>query len=296
MKLNSLLSGRSVLTVVTPIAIAVAASAVAASAVAAVAETGGDAQAEQQYRLSAETQEKLLAEMVWVEGGSFTMGSDSDDAADRERPAHTVTVDGFYIGRTELTQDIFAELMGWNSSYFPCAECPVNNLSWLNIQLFVERLSQITGKRFRLPTEAEWEYAARGGNRSKGFLFSGSNNIDEVAWYAGNAGNRSHPVAQKVSNELGLYDMTGNLWEFCLDDMNPESYAMHHRLNGDQPRINPLNLSKDDGPRRKGMKVQRGGGYEFEAEESQVYRRDAATNNVRMPDIGFRLVMEGHDS
>ena len=293
MQLSNLLSIPLVLTLLIPMVSAVAASAVAAIA---VAGKGGDTKTEQQYRLSAETQAKLLAEMIWVEGGSFTMGSDRDDAADREKPAHTVTVDGFYIGRTELTQDIFEELMGWNSSYFPCARCPVNNLSWLNIQSFVKRLNQITGKRFRLPSEAEWEYAARGGNRSKGFLFSGSNTIDEVAWYAGNAGNRSHPVAQKPPNELGLYDMTGNLWEFCLDDMSQHSYAEHHRLNGDQPRINPLNLPKDGDQPRRAMKVTRGGGYEFRAQESQVYRRDAASDNVRMPDIGFRLVMEGHAS
>jgi formylglycine-generating enzyme required for sulfatase activity len=262
----------------------------------AIAAAGGDASIEKQYRLSPETQEKLLSEMVWVEGGTFTMGSDSDDAADRERPAHTVTVDGFYIGRTEFTQDIFEELMGWNTSYFACASCPVNNLSWLNIQLLVDRLNQITGKRFRLPTEAEWEYAARGGNRSKGFLFSGSNTIDEVAWYAGNSDKRSHPVAQKAPNELGLYDMTGNLWEFCLDNMSLGIYAQHQSLHGDRPRINPLNLAEDDDPRRRVMKVQRGGGYEFGPEESQVYRRDGATNNVRMPDIGFRLVMEKEGS
>ena len=267
-----------------------------AIALAAVADKGEDAKVEQQYHLSAETQEKLLSEMIWVEGGSFTMGSDSEDAADRERPAHTVIVHGFYIGRTEFTQDIFEELMGWNNSYFPCAECPINNLSWLNIQLLVERLNKTTGKRFRLPTEAEWEYAARGGSRSKGFMYSGSNTIDEVAWYAGNAGNRSHPVAQKAPNELGLYDMTGNLWEFCLDDINLNSYAEHQSLNGDQPRINPLNLPENIDPRHRAMKVQRGGGYEFEAEESQLYRRDGATNNVRMPDIGFRLVMEGDRS
>ena len=284
MKLNKLLSICAVLTAVIPMTIVMAA----------IADKGGDAKAERQYSLSAETQAKLLAEMIWVEGGSFTMGSDDDDAAEREKPAHTVIVDGFYMGRTELTQDIFEELMGWNTSYFPCAGCPVNNLSWLNIQLFVERLNKTTNKHFRLPTEAEWEYAARGGIRSKGFLFSGSNAIDEVAWYAGNAGNRSHPVAQKSPNELGLYDMTGNLWEFCLDDMSSRSYALHHRLNGDQPRINPLNLPKEDSQRRKAMKVTRGSGYEFEIEESQVYRRDAASNNVRMADIGFRLVMEDH--
>lgn len=282
MKLNELLSIHTLLAAVTLVVIAVAA----------VAEPGGDARTESQYSLTAETQVKLLSEMIWVEGGSFTMGTDGDDAYERERPAHTVTVDGFYIGRTELTQDIFEELMGWNNSYFPCVRCPINNLSWFNIQLFVERLNRATGKHFRLPTEAEWEYAARGGNRSKGFLFSGSNTIDEVAWFAGNAGNRSHPVAQKTPNELGLYDMTGNLWEFCLDDMNPRSYAQHHRLSGDQPRINPLNLPEDDSRWRRAIKVLRGGGYEFGAEESQVYRRDGASNNVRMPDMGFRLVME----
>jgi formylglycine-generating enzyme required for sulfatase activity len=276
------MSIRSILTVVVSTALAVTA----------VAEKGDDTKTEQQYHLSDQTQAKLLAEMTWVEGGSFTMGSNDGDAADREKPAHAVTVDGFYIGRTELTQDVFEELMGWNSSYFSCARCPVNNLSWFNTQLFFERLNRITGKRFRLPTEAEWEYAARGGIHSKGFLFSGSNTIDEIAWHAGNAENRSHPVAQKAPNELGLYDMTGNLWEFCLDDMSRRSYAMHHRINGDQPRINPLNLPKNDDPRRKAMKVLRGGGYEFGAAESQVYRRDGASNNVRLPDVGFRLVME----
>lgn len=286
MKPNKLLAIFSAVTVGITMAITVAAA----------EQTADDTSTEPQYRLSEETQAKLLAQMVWVEGGSFTMGSDDDNAADREKPAHTVTLDGFYIGRTELTQDIFEELMGWNSSYFACAQCPVNNLSWLNIQLLVERLNQATGKHFRLPTEAEWEYAARGGNQSKGFQFSGSNAIDEVAWYVNNADNKSHPVAQKAPNELGLYDMTGNLWEFCLDDMSLRSYAVHQRLNGDQPRINPLNLPQNDDPRRKAMKVLRGGGYEFRADESLVYRRDGASNNVRMPDIGFRLVLEGHAS
>ena len=282
MKLSDALSAHSLLAFCIATAITVAT----------VAEEGDNDESKAQYRLSAETQAKLLAEMIWVEGGSFTMGSEDDAANDMEQPAHTVTVDGFYIGRTEFAQDIFEELMGWNNSYFPCATCPVNNLSWLNIQLLIDRLNHVTGKRFRLPTEAEWEYAARGGNRSRGFLFSGSNSIEKVAWYAGNAGNRSHPVAQKAPNELGLYDMTGNLWEFCLDNMSSNIYARHQQLQGDQPRVNPLHLVEASDPRRMVIKVQRGGGYEFQAEESQVYRRDGASNNVRMPDIGFRLVME----
>lgn len=220
------------------------------------------------------------------------MGSDADSAASRERPAHRVTVDGFYIGKTEVTQDLFEGLMGWNTSYFACARCPMNNISWLNMQLFIDRLNKTTGKRFRFPTEAEWEYAARGGNRSGSYIYSGSNTIDQVAWYAGNSKRRSHPVAQKNPNELGLYDMTGNMWEFCLDDMVQGAYASRLRRNSDSPVVNPLELSKAGKSARIRMKVQRGGGYEFEPDESEVFRRDGATSNVRMPDIGFRLVME----
>ena len=151
------------------------------------------------------------------------------------------------------------------------------------MQLFIERLNTATGKAFRLPTEAEWAYAAKGGQRSKNFLYSGSNNIDEVAWYAGNANKRSHRVATKKPNELGLYDMTGNLWEFCQDTMKRHLYT-------EQPRVNPLYLDNEK-PKQKAMKVLRGSGYEFAANESEVFRRDGATNNVRMPDIGFRLAM-----
>jgi len=225
----------------------------------------------------------LIKEMVWVEGGSFEMGSDEDGARAREQPVRTVTLDGFYIGKTEVTQQLFENIMGWNYSYFYCDMCPVNNISWLNAQLFIGRLNQATAKTFRLPTEAEWEYAAQGGKYSKLYRYSGSNDIADVAWYAGNAKRRSHPVAQKEPNELGLYDMTGNLWEFCQDDMSRKAYSL-------LPNVNPVNISVDN-TQQKSMKVIRGGGYEFAANESEVYKRDGATSNVRMPDIGFRLVM-----
>ncbi len=235
------------------------------------------------YFLSDKIQKKLPTEMIWVEGGSFEMGSNSTAARNREKPVHQVTLDSFYIGQTEVTQALFEQVMGWNYSYFQCETCPVNNISWSQVQLFIGRLKLATGKKFRLPTEAEWEYAAKGGQDSKDFLFSGSNIIDEVAWFAGNADKRSHPVAEKKANELGLYDMTGNLWEFCQDDMSRIAYS--HTSS-----INPL-YSKTDNPKQKSMKVIRGSGYEFAANESEVFKRDGATNNVRMPDIGFRLAM-----
>jgi formylglycine-generating enzyme required for sulfatase activity len=235
--------------------------------------------------LSAELRTKLFKEMIWVEAGSFEMGTNLAAAGNREKPAHKVTLDGFYIGQTEVTQELFQAVMGWNNSYYPCATCPVNNISWFNMQLFIERLNTITAKHFRLPTEAEWAYAAKGGQESNHYLYSGSNNIDKVAWYSENAGSRSHPVAGKKPNELGLYDMTGNLWEFCQDDMQRNLYT-------DKPRVNPIYLTSTD-PKHRAMKVLRGGGYEFSANESEVFRRDGATNNVRMPDIGFRLAMSG---
>ena len=236
-----------------------------------------------QYLLSDPLLAKLNNNMVWVEGGSFEMGSNSPQARKRERPAHQVSLDGFYISKFELTQDIFIQIMSWNNSYFPCKDCPVNNISWFNMQLFIERLNLATGKKFRLPTEAEWAYAAKGGQQSKGYIYSGSNNIADVAWYADNAKKQSHPVGLKKPNELGLYDMTGNLWEFCQDNMSRTAYQQTH---GHNPFYGDLNNSK-----KKSMKVLRGSGYEFSADESQVFIRDGATNNVRMPDIGFRLAM-----
>ncbi|MBL4796973.1 MAG: SUMF1/EgtB/PvdO family nonheme iron enzyme [Oleispira sp.] len=244
--------------------------------------------AEKPRKLSVELQTQLLQEMIFIEGGNFEMGSSLPTAANREKPAHQVTLDSFYIGKTEVTQKLFEAIMGWDYSYFPCATCPVNNISWFNMQLFIERLNQASGEVFRLPTEAEWAYAAKGGQQSKGYIYSGSDNIDDVAWYAGNAKKRSHPVATKNPNELGLYDMTGNLWEFCQDTMKRHLYT-------EKPRLNPL-YQPSKNLKKKTMKVLRGSGYEFAANESEVFRRDGATNNVRMPDIGFRLAMSHDDN
>ena len=235
--------------------------------------------------LSNETVARLMAGMVWVEGGEFVMGSDLEIAKASERPAHKVTLDGFYIGKFEVSQELFEEVMGWNLSYFPEKGYPVNNVSWWNIQLFLQRLNKMTGKEFRLPTEAEWEYAAKGGQKSKGYLFSGSNKIDEVAWYSKNSNRRPHPSGKKKPNELGLYDMTGNLWEYCHDEATGKRY----QATG---QVNPVEGGWDK-PYSKQPKITRGGGYEFDADESYVFRRDGATPNVRLPDLGFRLVMMG---
>lgn len=229
-------------------------------------------------------QTQLIKNMVWIEAGSFNMGSDSHHSRKRERPVHQVSLDGFYISKYELTQDVFEQIMGWNYSYFPCSNCPVNNVSWLNIQVFIQRLNKATGKKFRLPTEAEWAYSAKGGVQSKNYLFSGSNNINDVAWYANNSDNKSHPVGMKHPNELGLYDMTGNLWEFCQDTMSRSAYQNSNKHN---PIVGSFTVNN----KRKAMQVLRGSGYEFSANESLVFIRDGATNNVRMADIGFRLVM-----
>lgn len=226
---------------------------------------------------------ELIKNMILVEAGSFAMGSDSPLARNREKPLHQVSLDAFYIGKYELTQDVFEEIMGWNNSYFACDKCAVNNVSWFNMQLFIKRLNIATGKKFGLPTEAQWAFAAKGGNKSQGYKYSGSNNIADVAWFADNANNKSHPVGLKKPNELGLYDMTGNLWEFCLDDMSRKAYRLAQSHN-------PF-MGNRDGLQRKAMKVIRGGGYEFSADENLVFMRDGATNNVRMADIGFRLVM-----
>ncbi|MDR1458756.1 MAG: formylglycine-generating enzyme family protein [Bacteroidales bacterium] len=159
-------------------------------------------------------------EMVFVQGGTFTMGCTSeqdDECRDKEKPAHKVTLSDFYIGRYEVTQAQWRAVMGSNPSRFKEDSLPVETVSWDNVQEFIEKLNAVTGKNYRLPTEAEWEYAARGSNQSKGYKYSGSNMIDDVAWYHDNSGRKTHSVGTKFPNELGIYDMNGNVWEWCSD-------------------------------------------------------------------------------
>lgn len=145
-------------------------------------------------------------DMVYVAGGTFQMGSNSDD--DDEKPVHTVTVSSFYMDKTEVTQAEYRKVMGINpSSLSGCDDCPVEQVNWYDANEYAKKVGK------RLPTEAEWEYAARGGNKSKGYTYSGSNSISSVGWYGDNSGYKTHPVAQKQPNELGLYDMSGNVYE-----------------------------------------------------------------------------------
>lgn len=162
--------------------------------------------------------------MVWVDGGTFRMGatseqgSDADSDADSdEKPVHSVTLNSYYIGKTEVTQALWKAVMGSNPSYFEGDDLPVEQVSWDDCQEFIRKLNSLTGQNFRLPTEAEWEFACRGGNNSRGYKYSGSNYIDNVAWNWDNSGKKTHPVATKSPNELGIYDMSGNVWEWCAD-------------------------------------------------------------------------------
>ena len=183
-------------------------------------------------------------EMVWVEGGTFRMGATSEqgsEAYDREKPVHSVTLSSYCIGKTEVTQALWKAVMGTNPSLFKGDNLPVECVSWDDCQAFIRKLNVLTGQNFRLPTEAEWEFACRGGNNSRGYKYSGSNYIDNVAWYRDNSGDKTHPVATKSPNELGIYDMSGNVSEWCSDwygdyssgaQTNPKGpYGGSHRVS-----------------------------------------------------------------
>ena len=158
--------------------------------------------------------------MIAVKGGTFTMGATSEQtgAGSGESPTHSVTLSDYYIGETEVTQELWTAVMGSNPSNFTGnMQLPVEMVSWDDCQNFLAKLNGLTGETFRLPTEAQWEYAARGGNQAQGRLYSGSDVIDDVAWYCFNSSSTTHPVKTKAPNELGIYDMSGNLVEWCSD-------------------------------------------------------------------------------
>ena len=215
--------------------------------------------------------EFLPTGMVYVVGGTFQMGSNSGDSD--EKPIHTVTVSSFYMDKTEVTQAEYRKVMGKNPSKFSgCDDCPVENVSWHDANEYAKKVGK------RLPTEAEWEYAARGGNKSKGYRYSGSNTISSVGWYDNNSDWKTHPVAQKQPNELGLYDMSGNVWEWCSDWYGEESYSS-------SPQNNP------QGPNSGEYRVLRGGSWGSLDGSCRVANRNGSDPGSRYYDLGFRLVL-----
>lgn len=203
--------------------------------------------------------------MVAVKGGTFTMGATSEQtgADSNESPTHLVTLSDYYIGETEVTQELWQAVMGSNPSNFTGnLQRPVEKVSWNDCQTFITKLNALTGETFSLPTEAEWEYAARGGNKAQGYLYSGSNTIGDVAWYTSNSSSTTHPVKTKQPNELGIYDMSGNVWEWCSDWYGSYSSSA---------QTDPV------GPSSGSFRVLRGGSWFNSATYCRVANRDYFT-------------------
>ena len=216
-------------------------------------------------------------DMIAVEGGTFTMGATAEqgsDAYDDEKPAHQVTLSSYYIGKTEVTQELWQAVMGSNPSYFSDTNLPVETVSWNDCQSFIAKLNELTGKKFRLPTEAEWEYAARGGNKNQGYKYSGSNTIDDVAWNYSNSSSKTHPVATKAPNELGIYDMSGNVWEWCSDWYGSYSSSA---------QTNPTGATSGS------YRVLRGGSWGRNARNCRVSYRNYGSPGRTNGGIGLRL-------
>lgn len=219
--------------------------------------------------------------MIAVEGGSFMMGAtpgQGEDARENEKPAHKVTVDDFLIGETEVTQELWFAVMGNNPSYFvnDDGNSPVDNVSWSDVLFFLHKLNEIIGLNFRLPFEAEWEYAARGGRKSSDKKYAGSNNADEVAWYWDNAVGVTHEVATKNCNELGIYDMNGNVWEWCQDKFS--DYTEDEQKN-------------PHGPYSGNKYVERGSGWANNLKDRNISFRDCDEADYKNYNGGFRLAL-----
>lgn len=218
--------------------------------------------------------------MIAVEGGTFQMGSPESDteAYDDEKPQHEVKLSNYYIGETEVTQELWETVMGSNPSGVKGSKLPVENVSWNDCQTFIGKLNAQTGKTFRLPTEAEWEYAARGGKKSKGYTYSGSNTIAEVAWYGNNSNKETHDVALKTPNELGIYDMSGNVGEWCQD-----WYGATYYENS--------STTAPQGPASGTHRVLRGGSWFLSARYCRVALRNGSNPDSGYGSYGLRLVL-----
>jgi len=224
--------------------------------------------------------------MVYVKGGTFKIGATSEQGNifdDDEKSVHQVTLSPYYIGETEVTQELWQVVTGRNPSYFSGSEkLPVEQVSWDACQNFLKKLNELSGKQFRLLTEAEWEFAARGGIKSKGYKYSGSNNIDEVAWYELNSNSRTHEVGMKAPNELGLYDMSGNVWEWCQDWYDWHGYSSN-------------SLTNPTGPSTGRDRVSRGGSWAYDARYCRVSDRSHGPSYGSSRRMGFRLALDRKD-
>ena len=248
--------------------------------------------------------------MKYVEGGIFNMGAtpEQQDPNDDEKPTHQVILNYYYIGETEVTQALWTAVMGntvrdqrdKESKEWPMRgegnDYPMYYISWEECQEFITKLNNLTGRTFRLPTEAEWEFAARGGNKSKGYQYSGSNNLDDVAWYWKNSGDsylsgtdadwdydrinnnncKTHPVKTKQPNELGIYDMSGNVWEWCQDWFGDYSSSSQTNPTGASSGYN---------------RVFRGGSWSYGARDCRSAERNGVTPVARDKDLGLRLCL-----
>ena len=241
-------------------------------------------QKEETRRTSESKQQKVEAAsetedgMVYVKGGCFDMGDIFDTGASDEKPVHTVCIGDFYLGKAEVTQKQWEDVTGSNPSKFQCADCPVERVSWNNVQDFIKKLNEKTGMNYRLPTEAEWEYAARSGGLKE--QWAGTNNEEEIGdyiWYGFTAEGRTHAVAGKTPNGIGLCDMMGNVWEWCADWYDKKYYE--------------YSPSKDPhGPSEGSNRVIRGGGWRSKDKGLRTTdRNDFIPTSKKFTDIGFRL-------
>jgi formylglycine-generating enzyme required for sulfatase activity len=218
-------------------------------------------------------------EMVFVEGGTFWMGCtlEQEETCDSdESPLNRVTLNSFQMGKYAVTQTEWELIMGNNPSLFKGDHLPVENVSWDNVQEFINQLNVVTGKQYRLPMEAEWEFAARGGNKSQGYKYSGSHNLNNVGWFKDNSGDITHQVGTKMPNELGIFDMSGNVWEWCMD-----LYGTYLASEQEESMV------VFSGPYR----VLRGGGWYCPASRCRVTYRDADKPDNFHCSYGFRLVL-----